>query len=222
MTLNVNNLIGFGQRQSAFQFIGAVTAFSTSNGAIDISGLPIRAGDIGIYFDYCRQGGGPIPTAVTPSGHSNKINSSGGFARAMVSTKVLTGSEGTIAGMVTTATSVNRKTYLVFRPVDPVSTITANDTAGQVTAGNPTGQTINAASTGSYPTLVIGQMCTSFASIDPRSVSPAMNEIENDKDSDLGQYVHWKLYLESASDHTYDMDDENEDNGLQSCYLTFS
>jgi len=103
---------------------------SSSDSATITTPTGIMDGDVAVLVDYSYSGSG-IPTAVTPSGYSNKANELHVTAepnkqRVMVSTKVLTTSD---AGVVLTGMAVNtssRKRLFIFRHVDGLSSISAS------------------------------------------------------------------------------------------------
>ena len=81
-------------------FVGSCQSTGT---ALDFSALSagtIQANDVALFIVYAGAAG--VPTAVTPSGFTNIVNTSGGTepgARAMASWKKLTGSEASVTGM---------------------------------------------------------------------------------------------------------------------------
>lgn len=211
------------RRGAALELVGLTMIYPGNgpNGHIDLTGLPIRSGDLGVYWDWTRvaAGLGPPPT-MTPSGHTKRVETSVGAARGIISTKILNGTETVIVGMAGPEGSTTRsyKIYGVFRPRSAIISISAHSVAGQMTNGDPSPQTISSGSTAGYPILVLGQMACFNQEVNPRSVSPPMQEIRNTPGSGH-QYAHWKLYEGAAVDHTYDMNAQTNENTLQSCYL---
>lgn len=181
----------------------------------------IQAGDLIVLFDAASTGYGSAPTAVTPSGFTNIINTSGavsGFAgwRMMLSYKLAVGTEGSssITGMI--GDGLTGKCLLVFRGNKPATLITTADPEGEATDGNPTAKTVGAAS-GVVPLIVIGGYVSVSGTVSPRTFSPAKDGEINTDSNDV--WLAWKIYNTSPADVSIDMDDEGNGNGLQTCYI---
>lgn len=194
-----------------FTFVGSTTSSAST---INISGTGLQSGDFGVLLDYATDGGG-APAAATPSGHTQAATSAGTFARVSITYKVLTGAEGSLTGM--NGGGNKRKIYLVFRPSTAISTVTYNAGGAEVTGGNPTSKTSDP-SAETTATIIVGEMASSGA-ISPRTVSPAMDEVVG---GSTAHYGHYKIYNTSPASHSYDMDDEGNDNGIIVGYFEFT
>lgn len=217
--LMTTNLIGFmAKRRTAAADVNAIQftpvgSSSSSSSTIVIPGN-IQAGDIIVLTDKAAGTTG-IPTTVVPTGFTSIINSSGGTARLISSYKIANGTESgtTITGM--NGASSNRKALVVLRPDAPATSVTAFSTAGQVTDGNPTLQTVTAGS-GTPALVVFGVYGTDSTAIAPRTFSPA-------PDAEItpatNHYLAYKIYNADPVNTSVDMDDEGLDNCLQSFYI---
>lgn len=217
--LMTTNLIGFmAKRRTAAADVNAIQftpvgSSSSSSSTIVIPGN-IQAGDIIVLTDKAAGTTG-IPTTVVPTGFTSIINSSGGTARLISSYKIADGTESgtTITGM--NGASSNRKALVVLRPDAPATSVTAFSTAGQVTDGNPTLQTVTAGS-GTPALVVFGVYGTDSTAIAPRTFSPA-------PDAEItpatNHYLAYKIYNADPVNTSVDMDDEGLDNCLQSFYI---
>lgn len=194
----------------SFTFVGSTTSNAST---IDISGTGRQAGDFGVLLDYARGSSG-APAAATPSGHTQAATQSGGFGRVSITSKVLTGSEASLTGM--NGDTANKKVYLVFRPTVAINTVAYNAGGAEVTNNNPAQQTIDPTAE-TTAVILVGEMGSS-GTVSPRSTSPAMDEVANG----TTQYGHYKIYNSSPASHTYDMDDEGNDNGMISGYFEFT
>lgn len=159
-----------------------------------------------------------------PTGFTQLLNHTNGgqYDRAIISAKILDGTEGPLTGMSGDSNEM-RWVAACFRPDAAIASFNFLGGNGIFSDANPAAQTITA-SGATKPVLLIGQMSTFWASgqpISPRSTSPAMDELSGYNDS---HYVHYKIYSTSDTpvNHSYDMDDEGFGNVLQSGYLTFN
>lgn len=194
-----------------FTFVGSTTSTTST---IDISGTGRQAGDFGVLLDYAY--GASTPSDVTPSGHTQAaMVTDGSASRATISYKILDGSEGSLTGL--NGATAEDKIYLVFRPSTSISTVIYNSAGASIPDTNPALQTIDPTGETSA-VILVGQMASNGV-IDPRSVSPAMDEVAGGATS---HYAHYKIYNSSPASHTYDMNDEGVNNALMSGYFEFT
>jgi hypothetical protein len=200
--------VGFFPSTLTLSFVGYTRSETTSlNWASMASGGPIAAGDLGIYIDGSL--GSSIPSSVIPSGFTNIFDQShdtGAAVKLMVSYKILTGSEGTVAGMVDVPDE--SKIGLVFRPSKPISTVTRSTvTSFEFTGGNPSAQTIDP-TTEFNPTIVLGMVksygaiAASFSTFSPTADTQAPSAASSPL-----MVVGFKLYNNSPQSHTIDAND---------------
>jgi len=203
-----------------FTFVGSCISNGTSLDFSALSAGSVSAGDILVYIDQAVNGATTIPTAVTPSGFTNQINTSFGalslYGRGMLSLKKAAGGEGVITGMNDTNM---QKVGLVFRPSTSFTSIVANDIATELTAGNPASQNCDP-SAETVATIVLGVAACDAATAAFSTASPAFDGTVSVADSDM--IAGYKIYNTSPAAHTIDMNDLNTSNWLASLYLTVS
>lgn len=199
-------------------FIGYAESYSSSVDISSLSAGEIAAGDLCLFFNRAA---GSTPNDVQPSGFTQLISdvASGIDCRAQICAKRLTGSESTLNGY--NSATGHYILALIFRPSLSFSSFTFHSggaASTQIVDYDPSSQLINSSAATTIPVLAFGQMGSSLT-IDPRTVSPAMDELGS-----VNNYVHYKIYNigDTPVDHSYDMDDEGSSNTLQSGYLTFS
>ncbi len=214
-------ILGFGGGVGVLSSI-VQQASATSTGATITAPADIQAGDLLVLGDRAANVLSS-PTAVTPSGWTNIVNTSGAFNRQMFSYKIADGSEGssTITGM--NGDSTDRKVMVTFRGNIPFATATPNTFGAQYTDGNPSAQTV--ASSGGTPPLIIFGIYGSDDNIDPRTFTVGGSaakdgEVEQGNVPDI--WVAWKIDVASSSDASIDMDDEFSGNCLQSGYIALT
>ena len=187
---------------------------ATATGTTIVAPSDIQAGDLLVLSDLAFNSTSAVPTAVTPSGFTNRASQTiGSFSRHMVHTKKADGSEAgaTITGMAGTAFC--RKQLTVHKGNIPAATITISTVNAVVQSTNPTAQNV-AASGGTPPLVVIGAYACD-ASVNPRTMSPAKDgEITAGNEA----YQAWKIQNTSPVDVSVDMDDEGGVNYLVSFY----
>jgi len=179
-------------------------------------------GDWAILLDAAESGSGSSITSVVPSGWTSIkdiYNNPSGALRLIASQKVLT-STSSVTGM-----SSGTKFLLVFRPSSAITTVTASTWNGEVTAGNPTSQTVSASGV-STPLIVLALAATqeSGAAI-PAFVTetPSMTNLTNDGPSGGPECrMGYTLYNSSPSDQSIDTGDNGAVNGLISGYVRFT
>lgn len=107
----------------------------------------IQANDLAVMFDWQCNGTTTVPTAVTPTGWTNIINSIQSATlsgqRNCISYKKLDGSEGgtSITGM-TQGGLRGEKKIVVFRPTKAITSVTITSLNGQATTNAPTNQSL--------------------------------------------------------------------------------
>lgn len=215
--LKVTNLHGFNSKQSN-PVLTSISVFGSSTSSSSSITLPanIEAGDIIVLLD--RSYGFGVPTTVIPSGFISISNIANAIsARQIVSYKLAVGTEGSssINGM---SGSVDvKKAVYVFRGDIEITSVNISTPNGELTSGNPSSQNV-AASGGTAPLVVLaGYGCrASSGSVNPRTFSPA-------KDGEISPatnlYLAYKIYNSSPSDVSIDMDDEGDENSMQSFYI---
>lgn len=181
----------------------------------------IQAGDLIVMYDYAFGIYG-VPGDVPPSGFTVISNlTDGSNNRAIAAYKLADGTEGgtSITGM--TGSSPSAKAIYVFRGNIRAKTATVGDVGATQTSGNNAAQVVNVAAV--LPPLIVLAFYGSNGSIDPRTFSPAKDgEIESFNDGTYGDAECWiafKIYNLSPADTTVDIDDEGDENTLQSCYI---
>lgn len=204
-------------------------ASATSTGSTITGPSSIQAGDLLVLSDI-RIGPGSPPTAVVPSGFTSTQSSVSGGAffsqfRHILSYKIADGSEAS-ASLTGMAGDGGSKILFVFRPDNPITTVTPASGGAQATTGNPTSQTV-AASGGTPPLVIIGAYATvhgDTVTIDPRTFTPAKTD-EVRRNAVFGTIDHWlayRVYDSSPADTSIDMDDEGDENSLLSRYFSVS
>lgn len=219
MSLQVNQLIGFGAGRitQSFTFVGSCTSTSNTLNFGSLSAGAVAAGDILIYADYAEGALGG-PSAVTPSGFTNHYSTQADLAaghRGMLSWKKATGSEGSITGM--NGGTADNKVGLVFRPVDvSYSSLSFETTAPQITAGNPSSQAPGIS--GRDPVIIIGVVGANGGTAAFSTASPAFDAEVANSDGDLR--VGYKIYNGPGSTHTVDANDLGSNTWLAATNFT--
>lgn len=210
---------------TAIQLTYVGSATSTSSSLTAPGG--IASGDFAVYMDMARDTG--APSAVTPSGFTNVLNTSHFVAtvgendhRFMVSYKVLTGSETTISGMSGDGSNDQFKGMFVYRPnkaITAVTPLTGSSWGKEMTNSNPSSQAKTLTGL-TAPVLYLG-IAYNYNTVGLFSTaSPAFD----DSSLTAGSRIRFgrKLYNTSPANHTIDMDDLGNGNGLFSGYFTFT
>jgi hypothetical protein len=203
-------------------FVGSCSSTGTGLNFSALSAGTIQANDVALYIDFAGAGG--VPTAVTPSGFTNIVNTSGGTepgARAMVSWKKLAGSEGSVTGMSASTGggggADNNKLGLVFRPSINFTTLTVSTPQNSgITSGNPAAITVDP-SAETTPVVLIGIGATYIGTVAFSTASPAFDAQINLSDNDLR--VGYKIYNSSPLSHSIDINDLGSANWLAGFYL---
>lgn len=212
------NPYAFGSSGRTFTFIGSCNTGTASLDFSSLSAGTIAAGDLAVYIDFAFDGGG-APSAVTPSGFSNAISTSGGTSpggRGMVSVKKLTGSEGSVTGM---NADVEDKVGLVFRPSSAFTTITASGISSSITSSNPTAQVCDPSAETSA-VILLGIAAMDDATVSFSTFSPAATGEVSRTDNDI--VVGYSIFNNNPLSTTIDMADFGDLNWLASLYLTVS
>lgn len=201
-------------------FDSATQGNSSSSAAITVpSG--VQAGDLLVLQDFALHSGG-VPTAVTPTGWTNIVDTSGTPARLMISYKLADGSEGgtSVTGM---GDASNMKCLYIFRGDAPATLLTASTPNQQNTGSNPSSQTVSASGQ-TTPLVIIGGYAAVAGTVSPRTFSPAKDgEIEQTSVALLSAdtWLAYKIYNSSPANVSVDMDDESN-NYLASFYVQMS
>lgn len=212
MSLQVNNLIGFGVQRGK----GVLSEVSLTGSALSDSGNyvlwpTVEPGDVAVFYNRAN-GSGATPDAVTPTGFTTALSLEYGVRRFITSWRLCDGTEtGAIYGMTTNV--VTRRVFLlIFRGNVPVQTVTLGTGVGdELTSNDPTPRVIPSGS-GTPPLLTLGVYSCATAPVYTRSFTPA-------KDGEVGiadarDWVAWKFFLESPSNVTVDMPDSGSNNYL--------
>lgn len=198
-----------------FTFVGSCVSNSTSLDFSSLSAGSIAADDLAVYIDCSA--GGSTPSAVTPSGFTNHINTTlGGALRGMVSTKKLLGSEGVITGMNSVG---NNKVGLVFRPSTPFTTVNALGISSEATTGDPASQVCDP-SAETTSVILIGISASDLGTAAFSTFSPAADGTVATADADL--LVGYNIFNTAPQSTAIDMGDLGAPNWLASLYLTVS
>lgn len=203
-------------------FVGSCQSTGTLLDFSALSAGTIQANDVALYIDFAGAGG--VPTAVTPSGFSNIVNTSGGSepgVRAMASWKKLTGSESYVTGISASTGggggTDNNKLGLVFRPSINFTTLTVSTPQNSgITSGNPAAITVDP-SAETTPVVLIGIGATYIGTVAFSTASPAFDAQINLSDNDLR--VGYKIYNSSPLSHSIDINDLGSANWLAGFYL---
>ena len=197
-------------------FVGSCQSVAT---ALDFSALSagtIQANDVALFIDYA--GDLDPPTAVTPSGFTNIVNTSGENepgARAMASWKKLAGSEASVAGM--SAGGGFSKLGLVFRPSIDFTTLTVSTPQNSgVTNANPAAITVDP-SAETIPVVLIGIGAVYLGTVAFSTASPAFDAQIAIIDNDMR--VGYKIYNSSPLSHSIDINDLGHANWLAGFYF---
>lgn len=175
-------------------------------------------GDLAVLFDYAFTVG-TTPADAVPSGWTSLVTASksDGFndARMTCSYKVLAGGEpgSSVTGLNSDS---ENKVMLVFHPSIAITTVTPSTWVGQVTAGNPTAQSI-LASGQPTPLLALAAACIEGGTGAFSVESPAFSATVATADADM--LAGYTIYNSSPADHSLDMADLGTNNGLSSGYI---
>jgi hypothetical protein len=201
-------------------------ASATAQDSTTITGpASIQAGDLLVLYDTAFDSSG-IPTTAVPSGFTIISNVVGlaGDSRLISSYKIATGAEASAAlsGLASDVPASGKGLY-VFRGNIPITSAAVQDIGQQSTSGNPTSQTVTAAS-GIAPLIVFG-CYTAFGTVNPRTFSADPKDGEINFPDGVGVFDNWLAYRidnASGSNTSIDMDDEGTENYLSSFYIECS
>ena len=205
----------------SWTFVGSCQATGTTLDFSALSAGSIQANDVALYIDYA--GAENPPTAVTPSGFTNIVNTSGAIepgARAMASWKKLLGSEGSVTGMSASTgggSADNNKIGLVFRPSIDFTTMTFSTPQNRgIIDSNPAAITVDP-SAETIPVVLIGIGATYQGTVTFSTASPAFDAQINLSDNDMR--VGYKIYNSSPLSHSIDINDLGSANWLAGFYF---
>lgn len=197
-------------------FVGSCQSTGSSLDFSALSAGTRQANDVAMFFDQAN--GGSTPAAVTPSGFTNIVNTSGGtspLARAMVSWKKLTGSEASVTGMNGGAT--DSKIGLVFRPSIDFTTLTVSTPQNSgIIDTNPAAITVNP-SAETIPVVLFGVGAVYQGNVTFSTASPAFDAEINLTNNDMR--VGYKIYNSSPLSHSIDINDLGDNNWLCGFYF---
>jgi hypothetical protein len=230
--LHLTQLTGFGVRTTAataalttlsFQTSGTSAATVGGSGTSQLTApAGINAGDLLVLHNKAEftsgTGSNNIPSGFTSIG---SLGITGAVTIGEnVSYKIANGTEsGSTLSGISASNIVYRMALGVFRGNIAVSSVSVASFNSQLTSGAVTNQTVT--SSGGTPPLIVFAAygdAASGNSISPRGFSPAADgEITADSDT---QYLDYKIYNSSPSNHTISMDDEGVANMMISFYLS--
>lgn len=193
---------------------------ATGTGSNIILPATAQVGDIAIFFDFgVRNDSAPL--SVVPTGFTQIVNTATGgaasAARTVISYKVLVAFDpgNTFTGMG--VNTLTRKTILIFRPNNAITTVTVSTPVTQVTTATPSTQTINMAGQ-TTPLIGFGHYA---ASGDTGAVtsSLSMTEVTNSTQQKT-RYIVYNVGSTPQSG-TISMTDKGT-NSLQSFFIRFA
>ena len=171
-------------------------------------------GDLAVLFDYAEGSG--LPTDVVPTNWTGLVTATVDNFRIRCSRKVLVGGDpgATITGM--NGSVGNDKVMLVFRPSSAIATVTPSTWLAEVTLGNPASQAISASGQ-AVPIIVFGCAAINGGTAAFSTASPAFDAEVAKAQADI--IAGYKIYNSGPANHTIDMNDLGDSNGLASGYL---
>jgi hypothetical protein len=170
-----------------------------------------QAGDLAVLFDK------PVGTVSgsDPPTNWTSILGAGGTNGLAVSRKLLVGGDPGASVTGITGSGNSNKVMFVFRPDAPITTVTASTWGQQITANNPTPQTVSASGQPT-PLVVFGGAGVTSGTAAFSTASPAFDStVANAAGLVIAGY---KIYNSSPADHSIDMNDLGN-NALVSGYL---
>ena len=213
--LQINNLTGFGVASRGGGLI--LTRVSTTASTGSTITIPVDSrvsGHLAVLYQYSRKSGS-APSAITPSGFTNIITSTGSTSRGLCGMKILDGTETSLSGM---SASADAKHLFIYS--GGFASVAAFDAAAQETSGNPASQTVNATtSDGTKPVLIVGAAhATNGANFTIYSPSADQSSSTGEGTAAVKAYQIGDVLF----DHVIDMGDNGSRNHLMSCYLELS
>lgn len=151
----LNGLSKYNPPSTASSYSFVDSSYSTVSTTITMPSS-LLANDLAVMFDTQANSNTTVPTAVTPSGwtniSNNVTNSTTNGIRICVSYKLLDGTEsGTSITGMTAGSLRGEKKIAVFRPNNPIASVSLSTINGQATLSAPTNQTLTmSGSTGPY------------------------------------------------------------------------
>lgn len=181
----------------------------------------LQSGMVAFLIDHANNAAG-TPTSVTPSGFTNiplSGTSTDSFHRALVSYKILTGSEsGSLTGM--DGTGQDRKVMWIFTGTQPITGVTITSATSQLTSNNPASQNITVSS-GTPPLVFLAS--ASNLNNSSSAFSTASPAFDSTLATSSGLLISgYKIYNSLPQDHTIDMNDLGTSNILISLYAQFT
>lgn len=202
--------------------VSSLTVVNQGTSTSDVINLPTGSavGDLCILFD-AGANSGSIPGTVVPSGWTQAVNTAGANdLRAIISYRVLTAADitaGSVTGM--NASASDRKGIVSLRPDFPILSVTVSTPVAQQTSGDPTQQTIAAASAPQSPVVLCGQ---GRGAAGLTSATGTLVTNGTSVGAGTGQVAHFEIQNTTRADRTYDIGDNGSQNVLQSLYLTIA
>lgn len=185
---------------------------ATSTAATIAVPAEVVGGDLMVLYDVA----GGTPGSVTPTGWTLINSAASGAVRAVISYRIATNTDAgaSVTGMDSTAM---RKAMLVFR--GPVVAVSVSSVGSQGTDANPAAQTVLAAS-GTPPLIVFGGYSCGNNPVDPRTFTVAsVAAKDGEVFADTKSYLAYKIYNSNPADVVIDMNNEGNNNLLNSFYL---
>jgi hypothetical protein len=209
-----------GQKRAAAGAGGALTLSFLGSAESIASTITIPAGvqdgDVAILFDAAS---GSSDTNGVPSGWTGAIVQGPISSESVqISYKILASSDASAS--ITGLDGLGwDKVMLVFRGSSAISAVSSEDWALELTAGDPSSQTVNASGQ-TAPLVVFGVARVNSGTAAFSTASPAFDGMVANSDADM--LVGYKIYNAAPADHSIDMGDIATRVALGSGFLEMS
>lgn len=156
---------------------------SNTTGTTNSITLPTMLdGDIGILVNYASNTSSTIPTAVTPSGWTNAVNTSNSSTRSirnMIHYKVMTAAQSGTAVTLMATSTVNASCFILYRPsrTFTISTSTATSQSGYGTTAVISNQTLTMTSQATPYIGIVDYATTATSGFTTGSTTTATRDI---------------------------------------------
>ena len=174
-----------------------------------------QAGDLAVYVDHGINSGGADDRGNFSQWTSVSNITNGSTIRSRAAFRVLT-ADNPGSGIQTNGGDFGEAIMAVFRPDNPINSVSFGTWNGQLSTGNPSSQTVTVSSL-TKPLVVIGFCSCPSSTANFSTASPAFDatRVPTTSDSRMG----YKIYNSSPSNHSIDMNDLGANNALVSGYL---
>lgn len=218
MSFIINPYVFAAAAASSITMVASNTFAGTTTATITLP-ADIQSGDLIALYDFSDGAlNGVAPSLVTPTGFTSVGSTTGNLRRSAISYKVAAGTEGgtSITGMGG-ADNDQIKIVLVFRGSSVITAASSFDYAGQHTSGTPTTQTVDA-NAGTPPLIILA----AYGDVGGSGVVNVRG-FSTTKDGEVASgtkvYFAWKAYITSPASTAITMNDEGNDNVMNSCYI---